>query len=365
MLVSPRNVPFLDLTRLHATIADDLQAAYADVVATSQFAGGAVVSRFEQEFAAAHGAPHAVGCASGTDALALALRAFDIGPGDEVVVPAMTFIATASAVRHAGAVPVMADVDPVTLLLTAETVAAVRSERTRAILPVHLFGHLVPFDLLAAWRESGLVVIEDAAQAHLATWNGEFVGSVGDAACFSFYPGKNLGALGDGGAIVTKNEAVAERVRSLRDHGRDDHYRHSEVGYCSRLDGMQAAFLSVKLRYLPDWTAARRALAARYDDLLPAGTLVPWTDGAVHHLMVARVGDRDAVQTALAAARIATGVHYPVALSNQPALSAWARPAPAAEEAASTVLSLPMDPLMTPAEVEYVCDHLDRSLAHA
>ena len=365
MVVSPRSVPFLDLTRLHATIADDLQAAYADVVATSQFAGGPVVARFEQEFAAAHGAPHAVGCASGTDALALALRAFDIGAGDEVVVPAMTFIATAAAVRHAGAVPILADVDPVTLLLTEETVAAVRTDRTRAVLPVHLFGHLVPFELIAAWRESGLLVIEDAAQAHLATWNGEFVGTAGDAACFSFYPGKNLGALGDGGAIVTKDEGVAERLRSLRDHGRDDHYRHSEIGYCSRLDGMQAAFLSVKLRYLPEWTASRRALAARYDELLPAGTLVPWTEGAVHHLLVARVGNREAVQAAMSAAGIATGVHYPVALSDQPALSAWAKPAPAAENAAATVLSFPMDPLMTPAEVEYVCDHLDRTLAHA
>ena len=365
MPVSPRNVPFLDLTRLHATIADELQAAYADVVATSQFAGGPVVARFEQQFAAAHDAPYAVGCASGTDALALALRAFDIGPGDEVIVPAMTFIATAAAVRHAGAVPRMADVDPVTLLLTEETVAAQRTSRTRAILPVHLYGHLVPFELISAWRASGLLVIEDAAQAHLATWNGEFVSTAGDAACFSFYPGKNLGALGDGGAIIVKDEAIAERLLSMRDHGRSDHYEHAEIGYCSRLDGMQAAFLSAKLRHLPEWTAARRAIAARYDELLPAGTLVPWTEGAVHHLLVARVDDREAVQATMKEAGIATGVHYPLSLSQQPALSEWAVAAPNAEHAAATVLSLPMDPLMTVAEVDYVCDHLDRSLTHA
>jgi dTDP-4-amino-4,6-dideoxygalactose transaminase len=364
MRMSAQRIPFLDLSRLHASIADELLAAYAEVVATSQFAGGAPVAQFEEEFAHAHRVAAAVGCGSGTDALALALRACGVGPGDEVIVPAMTFIATAEAVCHVGATPVIADVDPVTLLLTEASAAAVTTERTRAIVPVHLYGHVVPFESIATWRAQGLVVVEDAAQAHLATWGDRFVGTPSDAACFSFYPGKNLGALGDGGMVVTNDATIAERVGVLRDHGRADHYRHGEIGYCSRLDGMQAAFLSAKLRHLADWTDARRSLAQRYDEQLAPGILVPWNEGAVHHLLVARTTDRDAVQRAMAGAGIQTAVHYPVALSQQPALAAWARSCPAAEDAAATVLSLPLDPLMTPSEVDVVCELFDRTLAH-
>ena len=365
MPVSSRNVQFLDLAQLHASVDEELLAAFRGVVAESGFAGGPAVSQFEAHFAAAHGAAFGVGCASGTDALALALRALGIGPGDEVVVPAMTFIATAAAVRHVGAVPVLADVDPATLLLSEDTVAQVRTPRTRAVVPVHLYGHLVPFESLRTWRDSGLLVLEDAAQAHLATWNGISVGTEGHAACFSFYPGKNLGALGDGGIVLTPDPGIAARIRTLANHGRGDHYKHDEIGYCSRLDGLQAAFLEVKLQHLPEWTEARRRLADRYAERLPEGTLVPWTEGAVHHLLVARVRDRAAVQQALSENGVQTGVHYPHALSQQPALAEWSRPCPAAEDAAATVLSLPLDPLMAADDVDYVCEQLSHALAYA
>ena len=272
--------------------------------------------------------------------------------------PAMTFVATAEAVVHVGAVPVLADVDPETLLLDPASVAEVRTDKTAAVMPVHLFGHVVPFDQIEAWQASGLRVIEDAAQAHLATWQGRSVGSAGDAACFSFYPGKNLGAFGDGGAVITKDAVTAGRVAKLRDHGRESKYLHDEIGWCSRLDGLQAAVLDVKLRHLPEWTAQRQVLAERYRERL-GDRLVPWEDGAVHHLLVMRVdpNDRDRLLEALRAEGIGVGVHYPVALTQQPSLTAYLRtPCPHSEAAGASVLSLPMDPLMTLSQVELVCD---------
>jgi dTDP-4-amino-4,6-dideoxygalactose transaminase len=258
---------------------------------------------------------------------------------------------------HAGATPVLVDVDPVTLIMTPESVAAVAGDRLRAVIPVHLYGHAVPLAHIDGWRQEGLVVIEDAAQAHLATWQGRAVGSAGQAAAFSFYPGKNLGALGDGGAVVTSDADVYRRVLSVRDHGAVDKYRHDKIGWCSRLDGMQAAWLEVKLRYLPAWTAARRRIAEGYKKQLPVDVLVPWEAGAVHHLVVVRIADgrRDEVAKALEAHGIDTGVHYPLALSQQPALKPWKRPCPNAEQASAEVLSLPIDPLMTDEEVGRVC----------
>lgn len=358
-MTTTTTVPFQDLGRLHESIADELRSTIDDVVRTSRFVGAAASAPFELTFAAAHGAAHAIGCGSGTDALALALRAFGVGPGDEVVVPAMTFVATAEAVLHIGATPVLADVEYDTLLLGLDGVDRVRTDRTRAVLPVHLYGHTVPFDRIESWSSDGLVVIEDAAQAHLATWHGRPVGHAGHAACFSFYPGKNLGAFGDGGAVITDDADAAARVAKLRDHGRATKYTHDELGWCSRLDGLQAAILDVKLRHLPAWTAQRRLLADRYREHL-GPVVVPWEDGAVHHLLVVRVPSdrREDIQSALAADGIQTGVHYPVALTRQPSLAAFSRPAPAAEEAAATVLSLPMDPLMTLDEVDRVCERL-------
>lgn len=341
-------VPFLDLARLHESIRPELDAAIDRVIRDSSFIGGAEVVAFEEEFATAHEAPAAAGCASGTDALALALRALGVGPGDEVVVPSMTFVATAEAVVHAGATPVLADVDAETLLLAESSVEQVRTERTRAVVPVHLYGHVVPFDALRRWREAGLIVVEDSAQAHLATWQGEPVGSVGHAACFSFYPGKNLGAFGDAGAVLSNDTSLVEEIRRLRDHGRSAKHTHDEIGWCSRLDGLQAAILRAKLRHLERWTERRRALAAAYAGALPAGVLVPWEEGAVHHLVVVQLDDRDTVAQTLRAEGIDTGVHYPVALSRQPALASWTRSTPHAERASGRILSMPIDPLMPP-----------------
>jgi dTDP-3-amino-3,4,6-trideoxy-alpha-D-glucose transaminase len=351
-------VAFLDLARLHASIQDELDAAWHEVVRESRFVGAGASARFETAFAAAHDAEAGAGCASGTDALSLALRALGVGPGDEVIVPSMTFVATAEAVAHVGATPVVVDVDSRTLLLDPTAVDAARTPATRAVIPVHLFGHVVPFDLLQGWRDSGLLVVEDAAQAHLATYQGEPVGTVGHATCFSFYPGKNLGAFGDAG-LVLGPEAVMARVRKLRDHGRVSKYAHDEIGWCSRLDGLQAAVLEVKLRHLPEWTQGRVAAANRYRDRLGA-LLVPWSDGAVHHLLVVRVpaDRRDEIQAGLRAAGVETGVHYPVAVSSQPAFAEYSQPCPNAETAQHEVLSLPMDPLLTTDEVDVVCDRL-------
>src|SRR5438270_9153004 len=358
-------VPFLDLRRLHASIRAELSVALEEVIDGSAFVGSDASAAFEHEFAEAHGALYAAGCGSGTDALTLALVAAGIGPGDEVVVPAMTFVATAEAVLHAGAEPLLVDVDPETLLLSEEAVAAVRTRRTMAVLPVHLYGHAVPFDRIEAWQRSGLTVIEDAAQAHLAKWRGRTVGTVGAAAAFSFYPGKNLGALGDGGAVLSADLAHHEAVLRRRNHGSVDKYRHVNVGWCSRLDGVQAAWLRVKLRHLARWTEARRRLADRYRAQLPDGILVPWDEGAVHHLLVVRVpAERRAeIAAVLEGKQIGTGLHYPLALSQQPALAAWALPCPHAEKAASEVLSLPIDPLMREDEVDIVCDALREALA--
>lgn len=356
------SVPFLDLGRLHRSIRGELDAAYAGAVEASAFIGGKVVREFEESFASAHQLRAAAGCASGTDALALCLRALGVGPGSEVIVPSMTFVATAEAVLHVGATPVIADVDPRTLLLSPRAVDAVASERTAAVMPVHLYGHVVPFDHLRRWRDRGWLVLEDAAQAHLATWRGFPVGSVGHAACFSFFPGKNLGALGDAGLVSSNDQSLVEEVRRLRDHGRTDKYLHELPGWCSRLDAMQAAFLAVKLRHLPGWTEARRRAAEHYADLL-GDLVVPWEEGAVHHLVVVAVPERDKVQAEVRDHGIDTGLHYPVPLSCQPALARWARRTPAAEDAASRVLSLPVDPLMSRDDVDEVVAALHRSLS--
>lgn len=356
-------VPFLDLVRLHASIAPSLLEGFERALRTGAFVGGDAVATFESAFANAHHRRAAVGCGSGTDALALALRAVGVGLGDEIIVPSLTFVATAEAVVHVGATPVIADVDAESLLLSDEGVRAVRSDRTRAVVPVHLYGHVVPFDLLKTWQREGMYVVEDAAQAHGASWQGEMLGAAANATAFSFYPGKNLGALGDGGAVVSDDVQLIERVRVLRDHGRSTKYEHDVIGWCSRLDALQAAFLTAKLGYLAEWTQARAVVAERYRERLSANArvrLVGWSPGAVHHLLVIRmVGPRrDAVRQRLADVGIATGLHYPIPLSCQPSLAAWRRRTPNAEAAATEVLSLPMDPLMSEAEVDRVCEAL-------
>jgi dTDP-4-amino-4,6-dideoxygalactose transaminase len=357
-------VPFLDLGGMTAEIRFELDRAWADALETSHFIGGAVVEAFEQAWAGYCGTSGAVGMANGTDALVLALRALGVGPGDEVVVPANTFVATAEAVVAVGATPRFADVDPDTLLLTAETMTEQVTTRTRAVIPVHLYGQMVDMvAVMQAAERADLLVVEDAAQAHGATWDGRPAGSFGHVGCFSFYPGKNLGAFGDGGAAVTSDPALDRSMRILRDHGRTpgSHYVHEAVGVNSRLDALQAAVLTVKLGRLDAWNAARRAIMAQYVEALEGSTVRPVVvhprAASVHHLAVVRVGDRDRFRGALADAGVATGVHYPLPCHQQVAYQQYARgPLPCVEEAGPQVVSLPMFPTMSAEQVERVCE---------
>lgn len=365
-------IPVTDLSRAHAEIRADLDAAIRRVLDRNWFILGPEVEAFEQAFATLCGARYAVGCASGTDAITLALRAFDIGPGDEVIVPAFTATPTVAAVVAAGATPVFADVDPRTRTMDPASAAARVTPRTRALLPVHLYGRPADMDALGTLaRRHGLLLIEDAAQAHGARWRGQPAGSLGHAACFSFYPTKNLGALGDAGAVTTNDGEIAERLRRLRDLGQAARYRHIEHSTHSRLDELQAAVLAAKLPHLTRWNAARRALAARYAELL-AGLpleLPPADDDAAQscwHLYVVQVAEREAVRARLAAAGVRTDVHYPTPVHLQPAYARFGNgpgSLPASEHLAATALTLPFFPGLTPREQEQVAEALHAVLA--
>lgn len=348
-------IPFLDLKIQYAALKDEIAGAIAGVLDSTQFIGGESLAKFEKEFAEYCEAKHARGVANGTDALQLALRALDIGHGDEAIVPANTFIATAAAVATTGARPVFVDVDPKTYTIDPAKIERAVTSRTKAIIPVHLFGQPADMDAIAdIARRRNLYVIEDAAQAHGAEYQGARVGSLGDIACFSFYPGKNLGAYGDGGAITTNSGALAERIERLRDHGRLSKYRHAEVGFNSRLDALQAAVLHVKLKRLDEWNAARRRLAKLYDaSLAGAAAETPAVRAGsthVYHLYVIESDERDALQAELDAAGVATGIHYPLPLHLQPAFSYLGYREgefPCSERMARRVLSLPMFPELT------------------
>lgn len=341
----------------------DLDAAYARVVDRSWMILGPELEAFEAAFAAYCGADHAVGVGNGLEALILALRAAGIGPGDEVIVPAHTFIATWLAVEAAGARPVPVEVDPATLTLTAETAAAAVTPRTRAVIPVSLYGHPVEISpILALAERHGLFVLEDAAQSHGARDHGRRIGSLAHATTFSFYPTKNLGALGDGGAVVTSDARLAERLRLLRNYGSRAKYSHEIAGVNSRLDELQAAFLSARLKRLDAANARRRVLAERYDARLAGTDLIlpsraSWAE-PVYHLYVVRSPARDALQARLAAAGIETLIHYPTPCHLQPAFAHLGlKPGalPLAERLAGEVLSLPLHPGMTLDEVDQVC----------
>lgn len=357
-------VPFLDLAAMHAELRPELDAAWHALVNSSRFVGGSAVDAFEAEWASACGTRHCVGVSNGTAAIELVLTALGIGAGDEVILPANTFIATASAVASAGATPVFADVDPATLLLTPRTIAPHLTPRTAAILVVHLYGQPADMDgINALAARAGVCVIEDAAQAHGARWRGRPAGSLSRAGCFSFYPGKNLGAFGDGGAVVTDDTALAERIRSLSNHGRAgrDPYRHELRGGNERLDALQAAVLSIKLRRLGDWNAARRRAASLYAESL-AFLPVHLVEVAEHaesswHLAVIRSADRDRLRSVLAARGIGTGIHYPIPCHLQaPFRSARQMPLPVSEQAAGEILSLPMYPHITPTDIARVAE---------
>ncbi len=353
-MTRPR-IPFLSLT----PESDDgaaVRMAVERVIARGWFVLGPEVDAFEAEFASAMGAAHAVGVGTGTDAIALILRALDIGPGDEVITTPVSAAYTALAVMMAGARPVFADIDPSRLTIDPEHVAQAIGPRTRAILPVHLYGQ--PADMTALEQVAArhnLALVEDCCQAHLATAAGRPVGTIGAAGAFSFYPTKNLGALGDGGAVVTNDRALAERIRRLRNGGQIDRYRHQEFGVNSRLDDMQAAILRARLPRLAGWTARRRELAARYRAELAKGpvTVPPEHDpGHVYHLFPIRVSGRAELQARLAADGIETLVHYPVPIPHQPAMAGQhPRECPEAVRVCDEVLSLPLHPGLTDLEI--------------
>jgi dTDP-4-amino-4,6-dideoxygalactose transaminase len=355
-------VPFLDLAAGHQPLADEIVAAWRGVLESSSFIGGEHVTRFEQEWAQYCGVRHAVGVGNGTDALVLAMRAVGIRSGDEVLVPGNTFVATAEAVVLVGAVPRFVDVDPDTLLMTPAHVEAALSDKTAAVIAVHLYGQMCDMDAMSdVCRGAGVPLIEDAAQAQGASWRGRRAGSFGAVGCFSFYPGKNLGALGDAGAVVTDDEGLSERVRSLADHGRrsGSKYVHDLVGTNSRLDAVQAAALRIKLRHLDESNAARRRAVQWYAEELRDldVALVSVADGAVsaHHLAVVLVEDRDAVRAGLEHHGVSTGIHYPQPCHQQRAYAHYCdRPLPVCEQTAGELLSLPLFPTLTRDQVAHV-----------
>jgi dTDP-4-amino-4,6-dideoxygalactose transaminase len=365
--IAKMEVPFADLARQHAPIADDLRDAFERVLDSNGFVLGDEVERFEAEFADYCGVAHCVGVNSGTAALALMLSAAGIGAGDEVIVPGHTFIASALSVLHAGATPVAVDVRREDGLLDSDAVEAAVGTQTAAILAVHLYGQVCDMDRLRAIADRHeLALFEDAAQAHGATYRDRRAGGFGLAAGFSFYPSKNLGALGDGGAICTDDAELARQARGLRDLGRNDGRGHLGVGYNERLDGIQAAFLRVKLRHLDAWIGQRRAIAARYRRALDGAVeLLEETEHSPcsYHLFPIRIDHRDAFADALKQHGIASGVHYPLALCEQPALPMLAgADTPNALDWAARELSLPMFAEMSELEMQAVARAV-RSLA--
>jgi dTDP-4-amino-4,6-dideoxygalactose transaminase len=364
-VLTTTSIPFLDIPSITDLVREDLDRCWHQVLSHGRFIGGPEVEDFEERFARYCGAAHCVGVGNGTDALELILGALGIGPGDEVIVPANTFVATVEAVCAVGARPRFVDVQPDTLEVDPDAVAAAIGPRTAAVMAVHLFGQMVDLDrLVPLARRHGIALIEDAAQAHGARFGGRRAGSVGAAAGFSFYPGKNLGALGDGGAVVSDDAALVARIRQMADHGRarNSRYLHTVRGRNSRLDTLQAALLTTKLSRLDGDNARRRALMQRYRERLP-GSCVPLAQHPlsepVHHLAVSQVTERLAATTALDAAGIGWGLHYPVPCHRQAAFAEFADgPLPVAEGAAERILSLPMSPTLAVEQVDQVCDVL-------
>ncbi len=371
MTVSSTTVPLVDVQAAHLEVADEIAKGFQRVLASGAFIKGPEVAAFEREYAAFSRAVHCIGLANGTDAVELALRAADLPAHAEVVLPANTFAATAAAVVRAGARPAFADVDPDHLLLDPVSATKAIGPNSAAIIPVHLYGQLAPMGALAdAAREHGVAIIEDAAQSHGATQRGLPVGSFGQAAATSFYPGKNLGAYGDAGAIVTNSAAIARKVRLLGNHGSEFKYFHTELGFNSRLDTLQAVVLRAKLRRLADWNERRREAAGRYRELLTGlddVTLPRAAQDNVHvwHLYVVQVPQRDHVLEVLQGLGIQAAIHYPIPVHLQPAfrrVGYGPGDFPVAEAAASRIISLPLHPHITPDQQKTVADALRRAL---
>jgi dTDP-4-amino-4,6-dideoxygalactose transaminase len=359
-------IPFLDLAGQHAPLRPAIDAAVKGVLDSGQYILGPEVEAFEREFAACCGGGHGIAVNSGTSALHLALLGAGIGPGDEVITTPFTFVATASAICNAGARPVFVDIDPASFTIDPAQIAAAITPRTRAIIPVHLYGQPADMDpIVDIARRHGLTVIEDACQAHAAEYKGRPVGSLGDFACFSFYPGKNLGAFGEGGLVIARDGAAARIVRMLRDWGQERKYEHVMPGFNFRMDGLQGAILRVKLPHLDAWTESRREAARRYQDLLAGTGVKTPTEQAyarhVYHVYAIRTSDRAALQKHLDEAGVQTGIHYPTPVHLQPAykdLGYRQGEFPHAEAAAREVLSLPMFPGLSAEQQAHVASSL-------
>jgi dTDP-4-amino-4,6-dideoxygalactose transaminase len=359
-------IPYVDLKSQYRELRPEIEAAIRGVLESAQFVLGPAVASFERDFAAYCGAAEAIGVNSGTSALHLALLAAGVGPGDEVITVPYTFVATVSAIVYAGAKPVFVDVDPQYYTMDPAGLEKVLTPRTRAIVPVHLYGQPADMDPIVAFaRAHGLAVIEDACQAHGAEYNGRRCGSMSDIAAFSFYPGKNLGAYGEGGAAVTSDPQHAEKIRLLRSWGETTRYEHLVKGFNYRMDAIQGAILGVKLGHLERWTKARRSRARLYADALAGSGIVtpPVRPGSrhVYHVYAVRVASRDVRRAELAAAGIQTGVHYPIPVHLQPAfrdLGYHAGDFPVSESVAAEVLSLPIYPELTDAQIETIAGAL-------
>lgn len=362
-------VPFLNLKAQYDSIAHEVEQSIKDVIAACAFSGGPYVEQFEEEFAAFCGCNFAVGVGSGTEALWLSLMALGVQPGDEVITAPNSFIATAEAISLCGAKPVFVDVDESSLTMNPALLEQAITPRTKAIIPVHLYGQPADMDaILAIARKHGVAVLEDACQAHGAEYKGKRAGSLGDAGCFSFYPGKNLGAYGEAGCVVTKDEALAQQIRMLRDHGQSRKYHHQLVGINGRMDGIQGAVLSAKLKYLAAWNSERREHASSYHQMLgdvPGVSVLQEMRYArhVYHVYAVRATDRDRLRQVLHDAGIECGVHYPVPIHLQQAYASRGEGVgsfPVAEASAGELLSLPMFPELTKEQISYICCEIKR-----
>ncbi|MBW4645211.1 MAG: DegT/DnrJ/EryC1/StrS family aminotransferase [Goleter apudmare HA4340-LM2] len=373
MIQSVNPIPAFDIKQQYTTIETEVSAAVLEVLASGRYIGGSVVAGFEQQFAAYHGVAECVACNSGTDALFLALRALEIGAGDEVITTPFTFVATAEVISAVGAKPVFVDIEAATFNLDLQQIAAAITPKTRAIIPVHLFGQSVDMTALMAIAQShNLAVIEDCAQSTGASWGGAKVGSIGHIGCFSFYPTKNLGGCGDGGAITTNDPAIATKLRILKEHGQRNRYQYEEIGINSRLDAIQAVILQIKLRYLDTWNQQRQAIAAYYNQFLSqvagiiapqelAGSVSVWNQYTIRVLSEGRNGasakHRESVQSQLQARGVNSMVYYPYPLHLQPVyqyLGYQPGQLPVAEQACNEVLSLPMFPELTTEQQDQV-----------
>lgn len=369
-------IPLVDLVAQYKSIKKEIDKAIRNVISKGKFIGGEEVKKFEIEFANIANTPYCIPCANGTDALEIALASLGIGKGDEVIIPAFTFVATLEAVCNAGAKPVLCDVDPERLTMDAKKVKPLITGKTRAIIPVHLYGQMADMDpLMKLCRKYNLHLIEDAAQAHKAEYKGLMAGSIGTFGTFSFFPGKNLGAYGDAGAITTNSEELYNKAFKIANHGRTSKYDHEIPGRNSRLDTLQAAILSVKARHLEDWIIAKRKIAKRYDDAFSKKSNASFgliklpvrfeESESVYHLYVIRVNGkiRDELRRFLSSAGIETGIHYPIALSKLKVTTDHLKimaDCPVAEKASREVLSLPIYPELTISQQDYICDQINK-----